>query len=120
MLGPERVWLPPEITILPVVDVLLMMPDRSPVASVIVSRFVPNAVLPFPDKVLTLAPDVSAFRALMSKLPLLLTPLELAIEPEPDSAKVPALMVVTPEKILLTFERVIVPVWLVPPLIVKA
>jgi hypothetical protein len=32
----------------------------------------------------------------MSKLLLLVMPLELAIEPEPDRAKVPALMVVKP------------------------
>ena len=71
----------------------LMMPDRLPVAAVIVSALAPKTVAPVPDKALTLAPEVVA---LMSKLPLLLTPLELAMAPEPDSAKVPKVMVVAP------------------------
>ena len=75
----------------------LMIPDRVPEAAVIVSVLAPKAVAPVPDNVLTLMPEVSAFRALMLKVPLFLTALELAILPEPDSAKVaPVLMVVTP------------------------
>ena len=71
----------------------LMTPDRVPVALVIVSVCAPNAVVPLPDKLTTLAPEVVA---LILKLPLLLTPLELAIVPKLDKAKVPALMVVVP------------------------
>ena len=94
---PERVWLPPEIVIPPAVLVLLMMPDRVPEAAVIVSTLVPKVVAPVPLKVVTLLPEVSAFRSLMLKVPLLLTPLEPAMAPEPDSTKVaPELIVVAP------------------------
>ena len=72
----------------------LMMPARSPVAAEIVSTLSPNVVAPLPDKDLTLVPELE--RALMSKLPLLLTPLELAMLPLADKAKVPALIVVRP------------------------
>ena len=49
---------------------------------------------PAPDKVVIEAPEVTA---LMSKVPVTATPVELAMLPEPDKAKVPALMVVVPE-----------------------
>ena len=92
---PERVWLPPEIAIPPVVLVLLMMPDSVPEAAPIVSTLVPKAVAPVPLKVLIPLP-VEVI-ALMSKVPSLLTPLELAMLPEPESARVaPVLMVVAP------------------------
>ena len=90
-MAPERTWLPPEKIILPPVP--LMTPARVPVAVLIVSTLAPKAVLPEPVRLLTLAPEVVA---LMSKIPPLLTPLELAMLPEPDSARVPELMVVTP------------------------
>ncbi len=51
-------------------------------------------VAPAPDNVMMEAPLVVA---LISKVPALATALELAIAPEPESAKVPPLlMVVTP------------------------
>ena len=71
----------------------LILPDRSPEAAVMVRVLAPNAVVPVPDKLNTLAP---ALVALMSKLLLLVTPLELAMVPEPDRAKVPSLIVVAP------------------------
>ena len=85
-----KIWVPLEITILPSP---LITPDKMPVASVMVSVLMPNALVPLPDKVLTLAPELVA---LMSKLLLLITPLEVAIVPSPDKAKVPAVMVVAP------------------------
>ena len=48
---------------------------------------------PAPDKVTIDAPVVTA---LILKVPALATSLELAILPEPDKAKVPALIVVVP------------------------
>jgi hypothetical protein len=73
------------------------MPAKSPAAAVIVSVLSPNVVVlvvRVPDKFLILAPD--ELIALMSKLLLLITPLEAAILPEPDRDKPPALIVVEP------------------------
>ena len=92
---PERVWLPPNIVIPPAVLVLLMMPDRVPEAALIVSNLVPKAVAPVPLKVLI--PLLIEVIGLISKVPSLLTPLELAMLPEPDSVRVvPVPMVVAP------------------------
>jgi hypothetical protein len=75
----------------------LTMPLKLPVALVIVRVWLPNTVVPLPAKLITLVPDVVPA---ISKLASFVTPLEDAILPEPDKAKVPALMVVAPSKVL--------------------
>lgn len=76
----------------------LTAPLSDPLALAIVRTLLPSAVVPDPAILVTVAPDVLA---LMSKLALLVRPLELAILPDPDSAKVPALMVMAPSKVLM-------------------
>ena len=75
----------------------LTMPLKLPVALVIVKVWLPNTVVPVPARLMTLVPDVVL---LISKLASFVTPLEDAILPEPDKAKVPLLMVVAPSKVL--------------------
>ena len=58
-----------------------------------VSVFVPNVRPPAPLKVVMVAPLVVL---LILKVPPSATPLLLAIEPEPDKLKVPAVIVVAP------------------------
>ena len=90
MLAPEKVCDPVVSTILPLP---LISPLKVPVALVMVRVLVPKTVVPLPAKLTTLAPEVVP---LMSKLLSLVTPLELAILPAPDKAKVPVLIVVLP------------------------
>ena len=75
----------------------LISPLKLPVALVIVRVLPPNTLVPLPAKLMTLVPDVVLA---ISKLALFVTALEYAILPEPDKAKVPALMVVAPSKVL--------------------
>ena len=75
----------------------LTMPLKLPVALLIVRALLPNTVVPVPVKLMTLVPEVVL---LISKLALFVTLLEEAILPTPDKAKVPALMVVAPSKVL--------------------
>ena len=75
----------------------LTMPLKVPVALLIVRVLLPNAVVPVPARLMTLVPLVVL---LISKLALFVTLLEEAILPTPDKAKVPALMVVAPSKVL--------------------
>ena len=75
----------------------LTIPLKLPVALLIVRVLLPNAVVPLPDRLITLVPLVVA---LISKLALFVTLLEEAILPTPDKAKVPSLMVVAPSKVL--------------------
>ena len=90
-----KVWLPAERMMAPPLP--LTMPLKMPVALVIVRVLLPNAVVPVPVKLMTLVPEVVL---LMSKLALFVTLLEEAMLPTPDKAKVPALMVVAPSKVL--------------------
>ena len=90
-----KVWVPAEMMMAPPLP--LTMPLKLPVALLIVRVLLPNTVVPVPVKLMTLVPEVVL---LISKLALLLIPLEEAMLPEPDKAKVPALMVVAPSKVL--------------------
>ena len=90
-----KVWLPAERMMAPPLP--LTMPLKVPVALLIVRALLPNAVVPVPVKLMTLVPEVVL---LMSKLALFVTLLEDAMLPTPDKAKVPALMVVAPSKVL--------------------
>lgn len=90
---PAKTWAPLLIIILPPSPE--MLPFRVPLAALIVSALLPKAVVlvvDVPVKDLILVPGESI--ALMLKIPLFVTPLELAMEPEPDRDKVPWLMVV--------------------------
>ena len=93
---PERVCVPALIAILPLLP--LTVPLKVPVALVMVRALPPSSVVPVPNKLTTVAPEVLA---LMSKFALLVMLLELAMLPDPDRAKVPALMVVAPSKVLI-------------------
>ena len=90
-----KVWLPLEMVIAPPLP--LTMPLKLPVALVIVRVLLPNAVAPVPDRLITLVPELVLA---ISKLALFVTLLEDAMLPEPDKAKVPALIVVAPSKVL--------------------
>ena len=70
-----------------------MTPEKVPAPAVSVSVSVPRVTPPAPDSVLIEAPAVVAE---ISKVPASATPLDVAIEPEPDSASVPAVIVVAP------------------------
>ena len=75
----------------------LMMPLKLPVALLIVRVWLPKAVVPLPARLMTLVPEVVL---VISKLALLVTPLEFAMLPAPDRVKVPPLIVVAPSKVL--------------------
>ncbi len=90
-----KVWLPAERMMAPPLP--LTMPLKLPVALLIVRVLLPNAVVPVPVKLMTLVPEVVLA---ISKLALFVTLLEDAMLPTPDKAKVPALMVVAPSKVL--------------------
>ena len=69
-------------------------PLLSPEAFVMVSDWLPRFVLPDPLKFVS---DTGMVAVAMERLPLLLTPLDAAIEPLPKSARVsPVPMVVAP------------------------
>ena len=68
-------------------------PPNVPAALVSVSVWLPSVTMPAPDRFLIEAPAVVAE---MSKVPLSITPLELAMLPAPDRASPPALIVVAP------------------------
>ena len=86
----------PAVSTMPPVP--LTTPLSDPLALAMVRTLLPSAVVPDPAILVTVALDVLA---LMSKLALLVRPLELAMLPDPDRAKVPALMVVAPSKVLI-------------------
>ena len=90
-----KVWLPAERMMAPPLP--LTMPLKVPVALLIVRVLLPNTVVPVPARLMTLVPEVVLA---ISKLALFVTLLEDAMLPEPDKAKVPALMVVAPSKVL--------------------
>ena len=69
----EKVCVPAVSTILPLP---LISPLKVPVALVMVRVLEPKAVVPVPDRLTTLAPEVAL---LISKLLLLVMPLELAM-----------------------------------------
>ncbi len=91
MFAPDSVSVPPASVMPPPP---LMAPEKLPEALAKVSVLAPRATLPEPDRVWTEvpAPDTPE----MSNAPLATTPLELAMLPAPDSASVPAVIVVRP------------------------
>ena len=89
---PDKVSVPPVMARLPFVP--LNTPLKVLLALVSVKALLPKVVLPAPDKLLMTAPLVLLE---ISNVPALFTPLLLAIEPEPDKAKVdPVPIVVEP------------------------
>jgi hypothetical protein len=93
---PEYVLAPVRISV-PIKSVSPPVPEAAPAKVpeplVRVRVFDPRVTPPAPDRVTIDAPDVVPE---MEKVPPSETPLELAIEPEPERARVPELMVVGP------------------------
>ena len=89
---PDKVWAP-AVSVNPLALVPVIAPLYVLLALLKVSVFVPKVRPPAPLKVVMVAPLVVL---LISKVPASATPLLLAIEPEPDRLKVPAVIVVAP------------------------
>ena len=89
---PDRVWVPVVRMRLPVPE---MAPAKVSLALLSVSVLLPNTTEPalLPARPMMVAPVVVP---LISKMALLVKPLEVAIEPVPVKAKVPPLIVVVP------------------------
>jgi len=92
LLLPDKVSAP-VVSVRPLALVPVIAPLYVPLALLKVSVFAPSAKTPAPLKVLIVAPLVVL---LISNVPASATPLLLAIEPEPDKLKVPAVIVVAP------------------------
>jgi len=92
LLLPDKVSAP-AVSVRPLALVPVIAPLYVPLALLKVSVFAPSAKTPAPLKVLIVAPLVVL---LISNVPASATPLLLAIEPEPDKLKVPAVIVVAP------------------------
>ena len=92
LLLPDKVSAP-AVSVRPLALVPVIAPLYVPLALLKVSVFAPSAKTPAPLKVVMVAPLVVL---LISKVPASATPLLLAIEPEPDRLKVPAVIVVAP------------------------
>jgi len=91
LLLPDKVA--PAVSVRPLSLVPVIAPLYVLLALLKVSVFAPSAKAPAPLKVLIVAPLVVL---LISNVPASATPLLLAIEPEPDKLKVPAVIVVAP------------------------
>ena len=91
---PESVWMPPAIVSPPPAPASSITPAKVVEPLLMVSVWVPSVTPPAPDSVVIAVPvpDVPE----ISKVPSAATPLESLMLPLPESARVPAVIVVRP------------------------